>query len=323
MGQAGSLGGSPNPSCSGVLLVDKPEGPTSHDVVRRVRRVLGQRAVGHTGTLDPMASGLLVLTLGRATRISRFMEAHDKSYTARIMLGRATTTLDREGEATEVCAEGALSGFTEADVLQVIAGLHGDIEQEVPAFSAVKVGGERLYARARRGAPVKLPVRTVHIEKLELTRFELPYIDVVARVSKGTYIRSLAVQLGRGLGVPAHLAALRRQEVGPHSVDDACALDDLKEAQPMGIRDSLNHFPSIQLGAQEAVDVSHGRPLRLHQIRDLPCKGDLQFEKPVVLVAPGGEVVAVARYEVDPQTLENTEAGTRAVSYLCVLSQSI
>lgn len=298
-----------------MLLVDKPGGMTSHDVVQRVRRIFGQREVGHTGTLDPMATGLMVLTLGRATRLGRFLEAADKDYDGTVVLGRATTTYDAEGETTEE----APYDVTEAQLDEAIASLTGTIDQQVPAFSAVKVDGVRLHERARKNEEVERPTRTVTIASLEATRVALPEIDVRCSVSKGTYIRTLAVQLGEKLGTVAHLSALRRTRVGPHRVDDARTLDDLEgtEAELVTPADALAHMARAVLSAKELEDVRHGRPLTAGQIRALGVEGDA--EDPVLLLNPDGSAAAVARLLHDSATTAGLPARDRAIAYFCVL----
>lgn len=250
---------------SGVLLIDKPAGITSHDVVQKVRRTFGQREVGHAGTLDPFATGLLVLGLGRATRLLRFIEAAEKRYAGTVVLGVATTTLDAEGEVTETRS---IEGIGDGEIQRALGSLRGEIDQRVPAFSAVHVAGERLYARARRGEVVETPVRRVQIHHLEAVRIALPEVDIDARVSKGTYVRALAAQIGDALSVPAHLKTLRRLSVGPFRIEDARRTDQLlgvaSELVPM--ERALDSLAAITVDATGAEDVRHGRRLSRAQI---------------------------------------------------------
>lgn len=250
------------PKVSGVALVDKPAGCTSHDVVQMVRRGIGQSQVGHTGTLDPAATGLMVTTLGRATRIGRFLEATDKEYLGLIRLGRSTTTWDGEGETVE---SKPVKSVPKKAVEDVLERLRGEIEQVVPVFSAVKVDGERLHAKARRGEAVEGPRRRVIVYELELISVVGPDLRIRAVVSKGTYIRSLAVVVGRALSYPAHLARLRRTRVGPHKVEDAYSPDRFGEADPPVIdaAQALLHLPARAITAKERQDVAFGRPLRV------------------------------------------------------------
>lgn len=306
-----------SPAHTGMLLVDKPGGMTSHDVVKVVRRTFGQREVGHTGTLDPMATGLMVLTLGKATRLGRFLEAEDKTYDGTVVLGRATTTYDAEGETT---VEAPVEGVTEADVRRVLDALTGTIEQQVPAFSAVKVDGVRLHERARRGEHVDAPTRTVTISELTATRIALPEIDVEASVSKGTYIRTLAVQIGAALNLPAHLSRLVRTRVGLHRLEDAHRLDDLKGegAELIAPTDALPHLAPVVLTAADLEDVRHGRPLTAGQLRSLGVTVGTAGQA-LLLLRPDGQLAAVAETRLDAAALAGAPAKERAIGYACVL----
>jgi tRNA pseudouridine55 synthase len=200
------------------LLVDKPSGWTSHDVVAKVRGLSRQRQIGHTGTLDPMATGLLVLCLGRATRLVEYMVGHDKAYTGIIQLGASTTTDDAEGEVTERAPVPAL---TADDQRRVAAAFTGRIEQVPPAYSAVKVAGQRAYAVARKGGAVSLGARPVTVYEMALELEGSDRLRIEVRCSSGTYVRSLARDMGVALGTLGHLAALRRKSVGGFGVEDA------------------------------------------------------------------------------------------------------
>lgn len=302
----------------GVLLVDKPKGPTSHDVVARVRRHYGQPQVGHTGTLDPMATGLMVVTLGKATRLAQFLEATEKTYLGTITLGVSTTTYDAEGEVVETAP---VLELTVEQVEAAARGLVGELQQEVPAFSAVKVGGERLYAKARRQEEVELPVRTVVIHRLEVLRVEGAEVDVEVTVSKGTYIRSLAVQLGAALGLPAHLSALRRTGVGPYRVGDAWPApepgaerpDPLPTLIPPG--EAVAFLPALFADPIAAEGVAFGR-----QVLAGRAKGEgFRAGDPVRVVAPDGALLAVGHATVDAAALAEAPPGEPAVRYACVL----
>ncbi|HLS25041.1 MAG TPA: tRNA pseudouridine(55) synthase TruB [Beutenbergiaceae bacterium] len=225
-----------DPSGHGLVLIDKPAGWTSHDVVARVRRLAGTRKVGHAGTLDPMATGLLVLGVNRATRLLTYLVGADKEYTATIRLGQSTTTDDAEGQ---VRARAGVHADTEQRLPEQMAALTGAIEQVPSAVSAIKVDGERAYARVRAGEQVDLKARPVHVETFETTgpfqpgRAEdgTPVLDVPVRVvcSSGTYIRALARDLGEALGTGGHLTVLRRTRVGPLPVADAQDLGAVSE----------------------------------------------------------------------------------------------
>jgi tRNA pseudouridine55 synthase len=213
---------------NGVLLVDKPAAITSHDVVSRVRRWAGTRRVGHAGTLDPMATGVLVVGLGRSTRLLTYLVGLGKTYTATIRLGQATETDDAEGE---VVAEADATGLTSSEICSAVGTLTGEIDQVPSSVSAVKIAGRRAYARVRDGEQVQLAPRRVRVHRFELTaerRLDtVVALDVVAEVSSGTYVRALARDLGAALGVGGHLTALRRTRVGPYRIEDAVPLDTL------------------------------------------------------------------------------------------------
>jgi tRNA pseudouridine55 synthase len=204
-----------------VALVAKPAGPTSHDVVDRVRRALGTGRVGHLGTLDPFAAGLLVVVVGRATRLAPYAAAWDKAYDGVIRLGRTTTTDDATGAT--LATSDAWQSLDRARLEAAAARFQGAYEQRPPIFSAVKVAGERAYRRARRGEPVALAPRRVEVMALELVGVELPDVGFRARVSGGTYLRSLARDLGEALGCGAHLVTLTRTAVGPLRLAEAVA----------------------------------------------------------------------------------------------------
>jgi len=257
----------------GLLIVDKPGGLTSHDVVARVREILGTRAVGHAGTLDPMATGVLVLGAGRATKLLGHLALNDKAYLATIRLGTATTTDDAEGEPLSGedagLDPGADAGAVEPAAVQArIAALTGRIEQVPSTVSAIKVGGRRAYRLARGGERVTLAARPVTVSRfdlLELRRGDgVTDLDVLVECSTGTYVRALARDLGAALLVGGHLTVLRRTRVGPFGLDGARTLAEL-QAQP---RVSLTldqavaaAFPRRDVDAAAARDLSHGRPL--------------------------------------------------------------
>ena len=211
---------------TGILLIDKPAGWTSHDVVARARAITRQRRIGHTGTLDPMATGLLVLCLGRATRLVEYMTAHDKRYEGLIQLGVATTTDDAEGEPVE---RGDLPDL-DAEALSVLVDRFSGTQLQVPpAFSAVKIGGRRAYDAARAGSPLALQPRSVTVSELHLELRAPGQVAIRLRCSAGTYVRSLARDIGATLGCGGHLAALRRLGAGPFTIDQAITLERLQQ----------------------------------------------------------------------------------------------
>jgi tRNA pseudouridine55 synthase len=250
---------------AGLVIVDKPSGMTSHDVVGRCRRIFGTRRVGHAGTLDPMATGVLVIGVDRATKILGLLTGASKSYAATIRLGQTTSTEDAEGQLLqEVSAE----HLSDEAIARAIAGLRGDIMQVPSTVSAVKVGGQRAYRLAREGHIVELaarPVRVDRFETLALRRIDgFIDLDVEVDCSSGTYIRALARDLGAALAVGGHLTALRRTRVGRFGLDQARALDELAERPRLSLtldEVCLQMFPRRELTAEEAAAAANGRAL--------------------------------------------------------------
>lgn len=218
---------------AGLLLVDKPGGMTSHDVVARIRWRFRVKKVGHGGTLDPMATGLLILLLGRATKLSNRVMGHDKVYEGTLRLGVETDSQDAEGEVTATAAPDAVAALSEADVRRAFAGLTGDLLQLPPMVSAKKVGGVRLYKLARKGQTVEREARPIHVERFELLRLASPDADFRVACSKGTYVRTLAYDAGQALGVGAHLTRLRRTQAGPFKLEAATPLATLLAADSL------------------------------------------------------------------------------------------
>lgn len=244
----------------GVLVVDKPPGVTSHDVVDAVRRKLGTRKVGHAGTLDPDATGLLLLGVGKATRFLSYAQAAPKRYVAGARFGTATTTQDASGDVVF----SAEPDFTETELLDALATLTGEIEQVPPMVSAVKVGGERLYAKARRGEEVERAPRRVMVYELELLKHEpeaaLATLEVVC--SGGTYVRTLIHDLGAKLGCGAHMTTLRRTATAGFTESDAVALDAVEAAALRPLGDAVRELPRLDVDADAARAVSHGKTLQ-------------------------------------------------------------
>jgi tRNA pseudouridine55 synthase len=282
------------PVVDGVLVCDKPAGPTSHDVVARVRRLAGQRRVGHAGTLDPPATGVLVVALGRATRLLPWLPLEPKGYLARIRFGTATDTLDATGTVTATAPVGDVD---EAAVKAGLAAMVGPAMQVPPMVSAIKVGGERLYAKARRGEEIERKPRPVVLHGLELLGFEAgesgPEALVDVTCSGGTYVRSIADDLGRALGSAAHLADLRRTRVGAFTTRDAAALDALEA----GGRDALLAAILTPAAAMAGVGT---RTLDEAETADLAVGKPLTptgTPGPIAAVAPDGRLVAVVEDE--------------------------
>ena len=288
----------------GALVLDKPTGITSHDAVVAVRRLLSEPKIGHLGTLDPFASGVLVLLLGRGTRLARFFEDRDKAYSGTIRFGFSTTTYDIEGPATSPDRDPALS---ESDLRALFRDFLGNRLQEPPPYSARKVSGVRAYRLARRGEAVSLEARPVVIHELELISVESPCVQFRARVSTGTYIRSLAHELGQRMGFGAHLTALRRTAVGEFDESMALPIAGLEEkvrageSPLVGMERLLTNMPAIALPQEQAAQTLHGRDVEIvcedDRIRLLDSKGRFiavaeranadWFHPVVVLLDPG------------------------------------
>jgi tRNA pseudouridine55 synthase len=273
---------------AGLVVVDKPAGMTSHDVVGRCRRIFGTRKVGHAGTLDPMATGVLVVGVGRATKILGLLTATDKSYAATIRLGQTTSTEDAEGEILQTVSA---HGVTDASLEEAVGALRGEIDQIPSSVSAIKVDGKRAYQLAREGQVVELAARRIRIGRFEVLAVrrdaDLVDVDVEVDCSSGTYIRALARDVGAALGVGGHLTALRRTRVGRFGLDEARTLEDLAERPRLSysLDDAcLLAFPRRDLTADEAAFARHGRPLE-------PAGIDGVY----AAAAPDGQVISLLR----------------------------
>ena len=260
----------------GVLLVDKPGGMTSHDVVDVVRRRLGTRKVGHAGTLDPMATGLLVLGVGRATRLLRFLGALPKTYEGTARLGVETTTLDADGEVT---AERPVTA-TEAEIRAAMASLVGDSMQSPPAYSAVKVGGRKLYEAARRGEVLEAAPRPIHVDAFGLIAMLGSDVEFRVTCSGGTYVRVLLADIGTTLGTGAHLTRLRRTAIG--ALDATEAIDPALADALLPLEIAVAHLPRLVLSSEEAIAACHGRIL-----------GPAGLTGPYAVFAPDGTFIGV------------------------------
>ncbi|MDD7813993.1 tRNA pseudouridine(55) synthase TruB [Mycobacterium sp. CSUR Q5927] len=249
----------------GLVIVDKPAGITSHDVVSRCRRFFSTRKVGHAGTLDPMATGVLVIGIERATKILGLLTTSVKSYAATIRLGQTTSTEDADGEVLQTVSATHLG---DSQIVDAVSNLRGDILQVPSAVSAIKVAGKRSYQLAREGRAVELPARPVRIDRFEVLAVrrtgQFVDLDVEVDCSAGTYIRALARDLGGELGVGGHLTALRRTRAGSFGLDQARTLEELGDAPRLSYsldEACLQTFPRRGLTADESLDASHGRPL--------------------------------------------------------------
>ncbi len=280
---------------SGVLVVDKPVGMTSHEVVKIIRRGTGIRRAGHTGTLDPRASGVLVVLIGPAVRLSEWVSAADKRYMATIRLGAATDTYDAEGRVT---ASAPWENITEEEFAAMLKEFEGEIEQVPPPYSAVRVGGRRAYDLARKGEKVELKPRKVHVYSLELLEWAPPEVVVDVHCSSGTYVRSLAHEIGQRLGCGAHLVGLRRTKAGRFTLRDAVPLRRLQEAFAAGdwyrylipAAEALADWPQVVLNIDEVETIRHGQRI--------PAKGDHELKEGdlVCAVTEQGDLAAVLTY---------------------------
>jgi tRNA pseudouridine55 synthase len=264
----------------GLLLIDKPTGITSHDVVDAVRWAVGIRKVGHAGTLDPMATGLLLVGVARTTRLLRFLADLPKTYEGTARLGIQTDTLDADGEIVG-WADVLVAG---GDVEEAFARLVGESMQTPPAYSAVKVNGRPLHRGAREGTPVQASPRPIRVDEFALTAFDLPDVEFRVTCSSGTYVRVLLADAGAALGCGAHLTALRRTRIGPFDVSEATSPE--APGEPLPIHRAVAHLPRQQLDAEEAVAASHGGIL-----------GPAGFEGPYGVFGPEGTLLGVYRDE--------------------------
>lgn len=273
---------------SGLLLVDKPGGITSHDVVAKTRRALGTRKVGHAGTLDPLATGLLILGIGASTRLLTWIVGADKTYETVIRLGADSTTDDAEGELGPAASADALAAVTEDRIRDAVGALTGEILQRPSSVSAIKVDGKRAYARVRAGEEVVLDSRAVTVHRFDTVAIsrtgDAIEVRAVVECSSGTYIRALARDLGEALGVGGHLIALRRTRVGPFDVSDASLVDGDLAGAVMTARDAAAElFPVVELSDQQATDLGHGKRVPL----------SIEDGAPLAAVAPGGRLIGL------------------------------
>lgn len=275
----------------GLVVVDKPAGCTSHDVVARCRRIFGQKRVGHAGTLDPDATGVLLVGLGQATRLLQFLTGLPKRYSAEVVLGVATDTLDGAGNVT---GGWDMSGVSLEAARSAAAQLTGAIMQVPPMVSALKVGGRRLHELARQGIQVERAPRPVTVWRFEVALAGVtaqgPVLAVDVECSSGTYVRSLAADLGQLLGGGAHLRQLRRSRVGEFSVDEALTLEELELApRALAPLEAVRGMESVEVGPDVAADIGHGKVLTLDLVRGHGASGP----GPWAMVGAGGALLAV------------------------------
>lgn len=275
-----------------IINLDKPKGITSHRAVEKVRRNLGVKKAGHAGTLDPLATGVLLVCVGEGTKVGRFLSDLDKEYIAVAKLGEKTDTFDSEGEVTE--RSGGFSCKKE-DIEEVLPGFLGAIEQVPPMFSAVKVGGKPLYKLARKGITVERRKRTVTVHHIEITGFDPPYFEMRVSCSKGTYIRSLCNDIGEAVRAGAHMTALTRTRIGDFRIEDSIAMSDLEESgisahgrSMISIDDALGHLRDVSLGSKEFYRAKNGLPSECPDRSFLP-------DEYVRLKDPSGSLFAIGR----------------------------
>lgn len=285
----------------GLLLIDKPAGLTSHDVVRQIRRVFKTRKVGHAGTLDPLATGVLPVALGEGTKLLQFLLAEDKSYRVTMRLGITTDTLDAEGK---VLTQAEVPVNTSEILVQAMKSFVGEIEQIPPMYSALKRDGVPLYKLARAGKVVDRPVRRVKIERLDLLDVQLPDLTLEVDCTKGTYIRTLCADLGEALGCGAHITALRRLRTGQFPIEQCLALDQIIDVEQiiqgpsfLPVDEALFYYPSLELDEDAAGRLFNGVPPAAEEVKSLisATTGDL------VRLVFAGRLLAMARYAPERQ----------------------
>lgn len=273
----------------GFVVIDKPRGMTSHDVIVQARRHLGMKKVGHSGTLDPAATGLMVLGVGRVTRLLGFITDLPKRYVADVVFGMETATQDAEGAVVGIYD---MAGVELSDVKQAARKFVGEISQIPPMYSAVRVKGKRLHELARQGQEVERAPRQVEIHSIEVSASHLPGLvaKLDVRCGKGTYIRTLAADIGKALGGGAYLGSLRRLEVGSFQIHQAVQIDELsvRPAPILSPAQGLADYPSLVVEGSEVVDVQHGRCLP-----DREIAGISQLEQPFAVQDPAGNLLAV------------------------------
>jgi len=287
----------------GILLIDKPEGPTSHDVVAEVRRSVGTRRVGHTGTLDPFASGLLILCIGKATRLVEYFHLLPKRYEATLVLGRETDTDDRTGR--ETAESDAWRELDDETVLAATEARCGQQSQVPPDYSARRIEGRRAHQRVRAGEKVELAPAPVIVHSIRVLEWKPPELSIDVTVSTGTYVRALARDLGRDLGCGAHLDVLRRTAIGPFDVDDALPTSERGAPHPgsdvpariLAPAEALGWLPRRELTAAELTEISHGRAVAAEEVDDprLPGPWDGTAADGPILLVRDGDLIGVAR----------------------------
>ena len=285
---------------NGILVVHKPEGLSSARVVAQVKKILGAKKLGHTGTLDPFATGVLLCAVNKGTRISRFFLGGDKQYKAQIRLGAKTDTYDRTGRIVETVSNAVMGRLHPDTVSSVVASFRGVQKQIPPVYSALKHEGQPLYKLARNGIKVEKPARKIEIHEISITKIDLPVIDVTVDCSSGTYIRSIAHDIGEKLGCGAHLAELCRTRSGSFALDDAVGLDMLEamgrtraEQEIVPLSDCLSFLPKKVMSPDLVAKIRHGQPLTVDDIGETAVRCTSDADPSVRLVDDNNTLLAV------------------------------
>jgi tRNA pseudouridine55 synthase len=307
---------------SGVLLVNKPTGMTSHDVIDQLRRILDTRRIGHTGTLDPGADGVLLICINQATKVAQYLTEMDKEYLAVVKLGVTTDTYDRAGRVVKT--EENLNVSLD-EIRKVVLSFTGRIQQIPPAYSAIKQNGKRLYQLARAHKKVEARGREVEIKKLEILDIDIPWIHLKIACSKGTYIRSLAFDIGEKLGCGAHLFSLRRTRIGPFKWEDSLSLQKVTDIQDNGgiksvllsIEKALGHLPAVVVNTSFAKKVKDGIPLKSSAV--VAVEGKINENQTITLKNEQNLVIAIGKALADTGNFLDLKYPNRLFEYLRVI----
>ncbi len=308
----------------GILLCDKPYGMSSHKAIEILRQAIGQKKIGHTGTLDPRATGLLIVCLGRATKIAQFLAISDKTYEAEIKLGMRSATFDSEGISEKDESE-PIPELTEEQVKNILKEFEGKIIQKIPLFSAVKLNGRRLHQLARKGKKIDPPEREIEIHEIKLKEMDIPYLRIVVSCSKGTYIRALANDIGERIGCGAYLAGLRRIQAGAYSIEDACTLNEIKYYRQAGILkrhiipiEKVLTFPSIIVDENFGPNIINGQPPQLKDVVNI--SSDFDANDLIALCDHTGAIRAIGMAEMNSSDLGEEDNKHEFFKYVRVLN---
>ena len=281
-----------------IISLNKPKGITSQDAVTKVKRILNIKKAGHTGTLDPMATGLLLVCVNKATRLASYFTDLDKDYRAVMKLGESTDTQDAEGTVT---ASSEKVDFDESVIIGALKAFEGKIMQQPPMFSAIKHKGKALYKYAREGIEIERKPREINIYSIELLKINIPYIEFNVRCSKGTYIRTLCYDIGRKLGTEAHMTELERTTIGSFKVNDSLSPDELRSAAERAqlndgvytLNEALYWMPEFRIRAEQSKAVAHGTPLTL---RASELSEEYKEGTPIRVTSPDGDLLAIGSF---------------------------